>query len=108
MMKSDNFGYVREPGGLTMLLTFVELCSFLKEDGTTVISLIEAGCIPPPVSIGNRLVRWVESDLVRWVQTGCPSFPPLTPDELALIRRQTTGDDRSGESRDQRDQMPPG
>ena len=51
-----------------------------------VLLLIEAGSIPPPVNIGDRLIRWVESDLLRWVQTGCPKFPPPTPDELALIR----------------------
>ena len=69
-----------------MLLTFHELCTFLKADEPTVLSLIEEGAIPPPVIIGNRLVRWVESDLIRWVQTGCPRFPPPTSEELTLIR----------------------
>ena len=69
-----------------MLLTFHELCAFLKADESMVLSLIEAGGIPPPVNIGNRLVRWVESDLIRWVQTGCPCFPPPTSEELTLIR----------------------
>jgi predicted DNA-binding transcriptional regulator AlpA len=69
-----------------MLLTFHELCTFLKADPAMVLSLVEAGGIPLPVNIGNRLVRWVESDLTKWVQTGCPRFPPPTPDELALIR----------------------
>jgi predicted DNA-binding transcriptional regulator AlpA len=71
-----------------MLLTFPELCKFLKADEAMVLSLIEAGSVPPPVNIGNRFVRWVESDLDRWVQTGCPSSPPLTPEELTLIRQQ--------------------
>jgi predicted DNA-binding transcriptional regulator AlpA len=69
-----------------MLLTFDELCAFLKADEPMVLLLIEAGSIPPPVNIGDRLIRWVEGDLSRWVQTGCPKFPPPTPDELALIR----------------------
>ena len=69
-----------------MLLTFPELCAFLKADEPMVMSLIEAGSVPPPVNIGNQLIRWVESDLVRWVQMGCPSFPPPTPEELDLIR----------------------
>ena len=69
-----------------MLLTLHELCTFLKADESIVLSLIEAGGIPPPVNIGNRLVRWVESDLIRWVQTGCPRFPPPTSEELTLIR----------------------
>jgi predicted DNA-binding transcriptional regulator AlpA len=69
-----------------MLLTFHELCTFLKADAAMVLSLVEAGGIPLPVNIGNRLVRWVEIDLTRWVQAGCPRFPPPTPDELALIR----------------------
>jgi hypothetical protein len=30
----------------------------------------------------------VESDLTRWIQTGCPSFPPPTAEELAMIRQQ--------------------
>ncbi len=70
------------------LLTFVELCSFLKTDEPTALSLIEEGGIPPPVNIGDRLVRWVESDLVRWVQSGCPRFPPPDPKELAMIHKQ--------------------
>jgi predicted DNA-binding transcriptional regulator AlpA len=69
-----------------MLLTFSELCAFLKADEPMVLSLIEAGSIPPPVNIGNRLIRWVASDLERWVQKGCLSFPPPTPEELALIQ----------------------
>ena len=69
-----------------MLLTFPELCEFLKADEPMVLSLIEAGSVPPPVNIGNQLIRWVESDLVRWVQMGCPNFPPPTPEELGLIR----------------------
>ena len=69
-----------------MLLTFHELCTFLKTDESMVLSLIEAGAIPPPVNIGDRLVRWVQSDLNRWVLTGCPRYPPPTPEELTLIR----------------------
>jgi predicted DNA-binding transcriptional regulator AlpA len=69
-----------------MLLTFSELCAFLKADEATVLMLIEAGGVPPPVNIGEQLVRWVEADLTRWVQTGCPNFPPPTPEEIALIR----------------------
>jgi excisionase family DNA binding protein len=68
-----------------MLLTFSELCEYLKADEPMVLALIEAGSIPPPLNIGNRLIRWVESDLARWVQAGCPSFPPPTPEELVLI-----------------------
>jgi predicted DNA-binding transcriptional regulator AlpA len=69
-----------------MLLSFPELCAFLKADEPMVMSLIEAGSVPPPVNIGNQLIRWVEGDLVRWVQMGCPNFPPPTPEELDLIR----------------------
>ncbi len=69
-----------------MLLNFQELCSFLKADEAVVLSLIESGGLPPPLNIGDRLVRWVESDLARWVQMGCPKFPPPTPAELTLIR----------------------
>ena len=68
-----------------MLLTFSELCAFLKADEPVVLLLIETGSIPPPLNIGNRLVRWLESDLVRWVQMGCPKFPPPTPQEIKLI-----------------------
>ncbi len=68
-----------------MLLTFRELCEFLKADEPTVLSLIEAGGVPPPVNIGNRLIRWVETDLLRWVQMGCPQFPPPTPEEIAIM-----------------------
>jgi predicted DNA-binding transcriptional regulator AlpA len=69
-----------------MLLTFQELCTFLKADEAVVLSLIESGGLPPPLNIGNRLIRWAESDLARWVQMGCPNFPPPTPEELDLIR----------------------
>ena len=69
-----------------MLLTFGELCTFLKADEAVVLSLIESGSLPPPLNIGDRLVRWVNSDLARWVQMGCPKFPPPTREELTLIR----------------------
>ena len=69
-----------------MLLTFHELCTFLKADEPTVLLLIEEGAIPPPVIIGDQLVRWVENDLMRWVKMGCPRFPPPTSEELTLIR----------------------
>jgi predicted DNA-binding transcriptional regulator AlpA len=71
-----------------MLLTFDELCAFLKADEATVMSLIESGGVPLPLEIGNRLIRWVESDLTRWVQTGCPQYPPPTAAELAVIRKK--------------------
>jgi predicted DNA-binding transcriptional regulator AlpA len=77
-----------------MLLTFDELCTFLKADESVVLSLIEAGGIPLPVNIGKRLVRWVESDLTRWVHAGCPCFPPPTPEELALIRTERLDENR--------------
>ncbi len=69
-----------------MLLTFHELCAFLKADEPMVLLLIKEGAIPPPVIIGDQLVRWVENDLIRWVQTDCPRFPPPTSEELTLIR----------------------
>ncbi len=69
-----------------MLLTFDELCGFLKADEAAVLWLLESGDLPPPLNIGDRLIRWVESDLARWVQMGCPKFPPPTPEELTLIR----------------------
>jgi len=77
------------------LLTFQELCTLLKTDESMVLSLIETGSVPPPVNIGNRLVRWVQSDLIRWVQTGCPHYPPLTPEELALIRTKQLEEKRN-------------
>ena len=79
---------------IDMLLTFHDLCSFLKADEATVLSLFEAGGIPPPLNIGDRLVRWVESDLTRWVQTGCPRFPPPSHEELALLRRNRLEEQR--------------
>jgi predicted DNA-binding transcriptional regulator AlpA len=79
-----------------MLLTFDELCAFLKADEAMVFSLIEAGSVPPPVNIGDRLVRWVESDLIRWVQMGCPRFPPPTPEELVLIRTKRVDEKSAG------------
>ncbi len=69
-----------------MLLTFQELCTFLKADEAVVLSLIESGSLPPPLNIGDRLVRWLESDLARWLQMGCPKYPPPAPEELTLIR----------------------
>ena len=37
-----------------MLLTLQELCTFLKADDAVVLSLIEAGSLPPPLDIGDR------------------------------------------------------
>jgi predicted DNA-binding transcriptional regulator AlpA len=71
-----------------MLLTFDELCVFLKADEETVMSLIETGGVPLPLDIGGRLIRWVESDLTRWVQAGCPHYPPPTAVELTMIRKK--------------------
>jgi predicted DNA-binding transcriptional regulator AlpA len=68
-----------------VLMTFDELCAFLKAEEALVLALIEAGSVPPPVNIGDQLVRWVESDLARWVQMGCPKFPPPTPEEIRLL-----------------------
>jgi hypothetical protein len=55
-----------------------------------------------------RLARWVESDLMRWVHTGCPHAPPPTSEELALIRteqleakRNTPADIKAGLAADQ-------
>ena len=79
---------------IDLLLTFHELCTFLKADETTVLSLIETGSVPPPVNIGDRLIRWVEGDLIRWVQTGCPRFPPPTAEELALIQSKRMDEKR--------------
>ena len=62
-----------------ILLTFQELCTFLKADEEVVLSLIESGSLPPPLNIGDRLIRWAESDLARWLQMGCPTYPPPVP-----------------------------
>ncbi len=62
-----------------VLLSFRDLCAFLKADEAEVLVLIESGHLPPPLCIGDRLVRWVESDLARWVQMGCPKFPRPRP-----------------------------
>jgi len=78
-----------------MLLTFDEICVFLKADEVTVFSLIEEGAIPPPLNIGNRLIRWVETDLTRWIQTGCQKFPPPTAAELAMIRAKRVDGSRN-------------
>jgi predicted DNA-binding transcriptional regulator AlpA len=78
-----------------MLLTFDELCAFLKTDAPMALLLIEAGSVPPPVNIGNRLIRWVQADLARWVQMGCPKFPPPTPEEMDLIRGKSVEEKRS-------------
>ncbi len=80
------------------LLTFHELCAFLKADESLVLSLIEVGAVPMPVNVGNRLIRWVASDLARWIQTGCPHFPPPTPEELALIRGKYLEEKRQREN----------
>ena len=78
-----------------MLLTFDDLCKFLKADEPTVFLLIEEGGMPPPVNIGDRLIRWVESDLTRWVQMGCPRFPPPTASELTMIRSKQLEEKRN-------------
>jgi predicted DNA-binding transcriptional regulator AlpA len=69
-----------------VLLTFQELCTFLKADEEVVLSLIESGSLPPPLNIGDRLIRWAEGDLARWLQMGCPKYPPPVHEELTLIR----------------------
>jgi hypothetical protein len=68
----------------------------LKVDEAVVLLLIESGSLPKPLNIGGRLIRWAESDLAKWLQMGCPKYPPPAPEELALIRIECLGQDADG------------
>lgn len=71
-----------------MLLTFEDVCDFLGTDEPTALALIEAGHLPPSVSIGGRLVRWRATDLVRWVEMGCPDYIAPTMREFTTLRER--------------------
>ncbi|MHB1038118.1 MAG: hypothetical protein ACYC0Y_26130, partial [Pirellulales bacterium] len=54
-----------------MLFDFDHLAAWLGTDAPTALALLEAGALPPPVTIGGRLLRWSETSLQKWVANGC-------------------------------------
>ncbi len=49
-----------------------KLCSFSE---SMLYKLNRAGKMPPPIRIG-ALLRWKRSDVVRWIEEGCPEDRP--------------------------------
>jgi len=66
---------------LPQLLSKASVCRFL--DGVTtrhVDNLVRSGRMPEPVYLGRSRPLWKRSDLMEWIEAGCPV---QDPDKLA-------------------------
>jgi len=59
------------PEDEALLMDMRELAKLLKVSNRTVFSMRIHGEMPKPVKIG-RAVRWGRSEIMAWVQEGCP------------------------------------
>ncbi len=54
-----------------VLLTHAEVAQLLRLSPRTVDRMRQEGTIIPPVKL-NRQLRWLKSELIEWLQAGCP------------------------------------
>lgn len=54
-----------------LLLTHAEVAQLLRVSPRTVDRMRQEGTIIPPVKL-NRQLRWLKSDVLQWLQDGCP------------------------------------
>ncbi len=54
-----------------VLLTHAEVAQLLRVSPRTVDRMRQEGTIIPPVKL-NRQLRWLKSELIEWLQAGCP------------------------------------
>ena len=62
---------VETTSGKAVLISVVELAELLGVSVRTVWRKESTGDIPPPVRIG-ALVRWRRSEIMQWIDDGCP------------------------------------
>lgn len=58
-------------GETSMLLTDTEVAKLMNLGRTKFRQLVDTGKAPRPVRFG-RSVRWVRTEIMAWVQAGCP------------------------------------
>lgn len=61
-----------DQGQLRLLLSVKQVAQIVASSERTLWRLSDSGQMPSPVRIG-RSVRWRRSDILRWVELGCPS-----------------------------------
>jgi predicted DNA-binding transcriptional regulator AlpA len=54
-----------------VLLTHAEVAQLLRVSPRTLDRLRQEGTVIPPVKL-NRQLRWLKSELIEWLQAGCP------------------------------------
>jgi excisionase family DNA binding protein len=55
------------------MLNINEVAEALDCSVMTVRRMIDRSTIPAPTTIGERLIRWDEAALERWIAAGCPT-----------------------------------
>lgn len=68
------------------MFDLASLSELLRTDTPTALALVLDGTVPPPVILGQRLVRWSGASLTTWSAAGCPAGQPLTAEEARRIR----------------------
>lgn len=46
--------------------------------------MVNRGEMPPPVRVGQRLIRWPRGLILRWINAGCPRF-----DDCDFVRSES-------------------
>jgi predicted DNA-binding transcriptional regulator AlpA len=54
-----------------LLLTHAEVAQLLRVSPRTLDRMRQEGTVIPPVKL-NRQLRWLKSELIEWLQAGCP------------------------------------
>ena len=77
------------PTGLVapLLIPDTEAASLAGVSRATWHRLRAAGKLPPQIKLG-RSVRWRRSDVLRWIECGCPDAHAFTAMQTAASRRQ--------------------
>jgi excisionase family DNA binding protein len=60
-----------------VLLSAEEISEMLGINKSFLYSLKSAGRLPPSIRLSRRAVRWRKSDVMRWIETGCPLWEKM-------------------------------
>ena len=66
---------VDAPQAEALLLTADDVSRLLAVSRLTIFRWRAAGRLPAPVRVG-RVVRWRRSEIIAWIDAGCPSCRP--------------------------------
>ncbi|MDP9389120.1 MAG: helix-turn-helix domain-containing protein [Actinomycetota bacterium] len=73
-----------------ILLTLDELAAMLQKSPTAVRRMRERRQLPPAVVLGDRSVRWIEADVVRWLEARREVPPDVVPIKRGRPRKTST------------------